>query len=127
MSKQKTQIFFSKNVAVTLASRIGKALGFSITNNLERYLGMPLLRDRVSKKTYQSTIDKIDQRLSGWATKHLSLAGRITLAQSVLQAIPIYAMQTTYLPSSVRVKIDQLCRRFIWSGAGPQRKLSLVS
>ena len=45
----------------------------------------------------------------------------------MLQVIPIYAMQTTYLPSSVRVKIDQLCRRFIWSGAGSQHKLSLVS
>ncbi|KAH9734293.1 putative ribonuclease H protein [Citrus sinensis] len=127
VSNQKTQVFFSKNVPVTLASGIGKALGFSVTNNLGRYLGMPLLHDRVSKKTYQSIIDKIDQRLSGWAAKHLSLAGRVTLAQSVLQAIPIYAMQTTYLPSSVRIKIDQLCRRFIWSGAGSQRKLSLVS
>ncbi|KAH9770764.1 putative ribonuclease H protein [Citrus sinensis] len=116
VSNQKTQVFFSKNVPVTLASGIGKALCFSITNNLGRYLGMPLLHDRVSKKTYQSIIDKIDQRLSGWAAKHLSVARRVTLAQSVLQAIPIYAMQTTYLPSSVRVKIDQLCRRFIWSG-----------
>ncbi|KAH9666870.1 reverse transcriptase domain-containing protein [Citrus sinensis] len=127
VSNQKTQVFFSKNVPVTLANGIGKALGFSVTNNLGRYLGMPLLHDRVSKKTYQSIIDKIDQRLSGWAAKQLSLAGRVTLTQSVLQAIPIYAMQTTYLPSSVRVKIDQLCRRFIWSGAGSQRKLSLVS
>ncbi|KAH9661422.1 reverse transcriptase domain-containing protein [Citrus sinensis] len=67
------------------------------------------------------------ERLSRWAAKHLSLAGTVTLAQSVLQAIPIYAMQTTYLLSSVRIKIDQLCRRFIWSGAGSQRKLSLVS
>ena len=80
VSKQKTQIFFSKNVPVTLASGIGNALGFSIINNLGRYLGMPLLHDRVSKKTYQSIIDKIDQRLSGWAAKHLSLAGRVTLA-----------------------------------------------
>ena len=75
VSKQKIQIFFSKNVPITLASGIGKALGFSVTNNLGRYLGMPLLHDWVSKKTYQSIIDKIDQRLSGWAVKHLSLAG----------------------------------------------------
>ncbi|XP_024042019.1 uncharacterized protein LOC112099143 [Citrus clementina] len=127
VSNQKTQVFFSKIVPVTLTSGIGKALGLSVTNNLGRYLGMPLLHDRVSKKTYQSIIDNIDQWLSGWAAKHLSLVGRVTLAQSVLQAILIYAMQTTYLPSSVRIKIDQLCRRFIWSGAGSQRKLSLVS
>ena len=84
VSKQKTKIFFSKNVPVTLASGIGNALGFSIINNLGRYLGMPLLHDRVSKKTYQNIIDKVDQRLSRWVAKHLSLARRITLAQSVL-------------------------------------------
>ncbi|KAH9706368.1 hypothetical protein KPL70_012184 [Citrus sinensis] len=71
VSNQKTQGFFSKIVPVTLTSGIGKALGFSVTNNLGRYLGMPLLHDRVSKKR------------------------RVTLAQSVLQAILIYAMQTT--------------------------------
>ena len=127
VSKQKTQIFFSKNVPVTLASGICKALAFSITNNLGRYLSMPLLHDRVPKKTYQSIIDKIDQRLSGRAAKHLSLAWRVTLAQSMLQAILIYALQTTHLPTSAKVKIGQLFRRFIWSGAGSQRKLSLVN
>ena len=59
VSNQKTQGFFSKIVPVTLTSGIGKALGFSVTNNLGRYLGMPLLHDRVSKKRIKVLLTKL--------------------------------------------------------------------
>ena len=49
------------------------------------------------------------------------------MAQSVLQAIPVYAMQTTNLLRSIKMKIDQLCRRFIWSGSAKHKKMSLVN
>ena len=83
-------------------------------DNLGKYLGVPLLYNQISKQTYQNIIEKVDQRLSGWNASHLSLAGRITLAQLVLQAIPVYAMQTINLPRSIKLKIDKLCRHFIW-------------
>lgn len=82
----KAKVFFSKNIMEMERIRIGSMLGFIITQDLGKYLGMPLLHSRVTKHTYQEIIDKVDRRLSGWNTSHLSLAGRITLAQSVLQA-----------------------------------------
>ncbi|CAN1122260.1 hypothetical protein LINPERHAP2_LOCUS1265 [Linum perenne] len=42
----------------------------------------------------------MDKKLSSWKAKSLSLAGRVTLAQSVLSAIPAYAMQTSLLPNT---------------------------
>ena len=57
----------------------------------------------------------------------MSLAGCITLAQSILQAIHVYAMKTINLPRSIKLKIDQLCRHFIWSGSVEHQKMSLVS
>ncbi|XP_024043219.1 uncharacterized protein LOC112099922 [Citrus clementina] len=98
----------------------------SVTGTLGKYLGIPLCHNRMSRQTYQSIIDKVDQRLSGWNASHLILVGRITLAQSVLQAIHVYAMQTTNLPRSIKMKIDQLCRRFIWSGSAEHQKMSLL-
>ncbi|KAH9722591.1 putative ribonuclease H protein [Citrus sinensis] len=65
-------------------------------------------------------------RLTGWNAAHLSFAGRVTLAQSVIQAMPIYAMQTTLLPSSVWNRIDKSCRRFIWDGNSKTPKMSIV-
>ncbi|KAL9411534.1 hypothetical protein AB3S75_045186 [Citrus x aurantiifolia] len=87
---------------------------------------MPLLHGRITKTTYQEILDKVDQRLSGWSASHLSLAGRITLTQSVLQAVPIYAMQSTFLPASTTSKLEQMCRRFLWSGNEEHRKMSLI-
>ncbi|KAK9228923.1 hypothetical protein WN944_021880 [Citrus x changshan-huyou] len=114
------------NVASREAKLIGAALGVSITHDLGSYLGVPLLHSRVNKATYQSILDKVDMRLSGWNAAHLSFAGRVTLAQSVIQAMPIYAMQTTMLPSSVRHRIDKCCRRFIWDGKSKSHKMCMV-
>ena len=36
-------------------------------------------------------------------------------------------MQTTNLPGSIKTKLDQICRRFLWSGNDELRKMSLVS
>ena len=94
-NKSKTKVFFSKNVLSRDAQLIGDALGFSATKDLGCYLGMPLIHSRVNKATYQSILDKVDMRLTGWNAAHLSFARRVTLAQSVVQAMPIYAMQTT--------------------------------
>lgn len=105
VNQQKTTLYFSSNVSTGVARKIEKTLDFTITNNLGRYLGMPLLNSRVTKNTYQEIVDKVEKRLPAWSASHLSLAGRITLAQSVLQAIPIYAMQTTNLPISVKSKL----------------------
>lgn len=127
VNNTKTQVFFSKNVSHKEAHNIGKLLGYTKSKDLGKYLGMPLLHSRVTKKTYQDIIKKVDKRLSGWNALHLSLAGRVTLAHSVIQVVPIYAMQTSNLPSRVKNKIDHACKSFIWSGSATQRKLSLVS
>ncbi|KAK9214162.1 hypothetical protein WN944_006150 [Citrus x changshan-huyou] len=59
-----------KNVKVDEAKQIGDLFGFSTTNDLGTYLGMPLLHSKVSKHTYQSIIDKVERRLSGWNATH---------------------------------------------------------
>ena len=84
INRTKTQLFFSKNVHNDEASRIGNFLCFTITKDLEKYLGMPLLHSRVTRNTYHDIIDKAKKLLSGWNASQLSLAGRITVTQSVL-------------------------------------------
>lgn len=55
----------------------------------------------MTKATYEYIIDKVCQRLSGWAARKLSMASRITLIQSVMASIPRYAMQMSILPSTL--------------------------
>ncbi|CAN1137061.1 Putative ribonuclease H protein At1g65750 [Linum perenne] len=98
-----------------------------MTLNLGRYLGVPILHDRTSTQTYQDIIDKISKKLTGWKVKSLSLAGRVTLAQSVLAAIPAYVMQTAVIPATTCDAIDRLIRNFVWGSSDETRKVHLVS
>lgn len=66
-------------------------------------------------------------RFSGQKATSLSMADRLTLAESVLMAILAYAMQTVVLPSSLCYQINWLVRDFIWGSSSGARKTSLVS
>ncbi|CAN1177967.1 Putative ribonuclease H protein At1g65750 [Linum perenne] len=98
-----------------------------LTQNLGRYLGVPILHERVTAHTYQEILDRIDKKLTGWKVKTLSLAGRVTFAQSVLAAIPAYAMKTSVLPVNTCEEIDRRIRNFVWGTTAEERKVSLVS
>ncbi|CAN1144211.1 Putative ribonuclease H protein At1g65750 [Linum perenne] len=98
-----------------------------MTQNLGRYLGVPILHERVTNDTYQCVLDKMDQKLTGWKASSLSLAGRVTLAQSVLSAIPSYIMQTSVLPSHICSEIDKKIRNFVWGTTEETRKAHLIS
>lgn len=43
---------------------------------------------------YSYIVDGAQQRLAGWKVDKLSLAGRVALCQSVIQALPLYTMQS---------------------------------
>ncbi|KAL4346847.1 hypothetical protein GQ457_17G009160 [Hibiscus cannabinus] len=94
--------------------------------NTNFYLGVPLLHKRVTKETYRYLLDRIEQRLSGWAARTLSLAGKITLAKVVLQALPTYVMQTTFLPKGICDAMERLICRFVWGFAMNATSLALV-
>lgn len=51
-----------------------------------------LVHSRITKETYNSVIDKVQKRLAAWKSNTLSMAGRLTLLQSVTAAIPIHAI-----------------------------------
>ncbi|PNX74329.1 ribonuclease H [Trifolium pratense] len=54
----------------------------------------------------------------------LPKSGRVMLAKSLLNSIPAYYMQISWLPSSICSQIDQMTRNFIWKG--PSNKGILV-
>src|SRR2546430_2201133 len=110
----KTRVFFSKNVHASRAIDLSSQLEFTLSNDLGKYLGTPLLLRRPTKHTYNDMVEKVTKRLSGWNASTLSLAGRTTLTRAVLQAVPLYTMQTSKIPLSVCDKLDMHCRSFVW-------------
>ncbi|CAN1312873.1 Putative ribonuclease H protein At1g65750, partial [Linum perenne] len=127
VSREKSRVFFSKNVNQNLASSICSTLGMSATRNLGRYLGILVLHGRTTVDKFEYIIERIDHKLSGWKCSSLSLAGRVTLAVSVLNALPAYAMQTCFIPFTICDKIDAKIRSFVWGSQQGSRKTHLVS
>lgn len=103
----KSRVYFSKNVDPSDQVNICMQLGMESTLDLGTYLGMPTLTSRVTRDTYAHLCAKVDRRLSGWKSKYLSLAGRITLVKSTLSSIATYSMQTAKLPRHICDEIDK--------------------
>ncbi|KAJ7945157.1 Ribonuclease H [Quillaja saponaria] len=108
-------------------SEIVAACKFKVTENLGMYLGIPLHHERVTKRSFEYVVDRVSSRLSGWKADHLTLAGRITLAQSVIMTMPNYAMQTNKPPQSTCHEIEQLCINFIWGDTNTKRRMHLIN
>lgn len=89
-----------------------------MTNDLGKYLGVPILHERVNRRSFRFILDKVDQRLSNWKAKTLSFTRRLTLTKLVVQALPTYVMQSAALPKYICEEIDKKCRNFLWGGYG---------
>ncbi|PNX92520.1 ribonuclease H, partial [Trifolium pratense] len=112
----KSRALFSKGVPRRKMDKLTSLSGIRSTNALGKYLGFPMITGRVRKDDYHFILDKLNSRLASWKNKFLNKPGRVTLAKSVLNSIPTYYMQISWLPSSICSQIDQLTRNFIWKG-----------
>ncbi|KAL7218868.1 hypothetical protein ACSBR2_012022 [Camellia fascicularis] len=101
--------------------------GIPLTENLGKYLGVPLIHGRVNRGHFSTILEKMQNRLAGWKASVLSLAGRTTLIQSVSSALPAYTMQTMDVPVKVCNDIDRLNRKFLWGDTIEKRKMHLVN
>ncbi|PKI64943.1 hypothetical protein CRG98_014657 [Punica granatum] len=72
-------IHFSRNVVDPIRSAICHHCSFTPIDELGRYLGIPIVHGRVRKSHFQNVVARVWNRLSGWSTSSLSMAGRTTL------------------------------------------------
>lgn len=64
VSSGKSKRLVSKNVDEELAQQLTQLVGIGITQDLGKYLGMPLLSGRVNKKTF-FLIEKVATKTAG--------------------------------------------------------------
>lgn len=90
------------------------------------YLGMPLGAKSKSKEIWNSVIEKCEKKLARWKGQYLSLGGRVTLINSVLDAMPTYMMSLFPIPAGVTNRLDRLRRKFLWQGNKDRKGYNLV-
>lgn len=112
----KSKAFFSAGVQRRKKDKITSITSIRHTDSLDRYLGFPMLKGTVKKEHFNFLLEKLQTRLSSWKNKLLNKVGRLTLAKSVLNSIPIYYMQLQWVLAGVCNRIDKLSRDFIWKG-----------
>lgn len=125
ISINKSKLFVGPNVSSQVIRGIRRVCGIPIIEDLGKYLGVPLIHGRVTRQTYSYIINQ--QRLAGWKSQCLSIAGRTTLIQSVTAALLVYTMQMAWLPADTCEALDKINRRFLWSNKMREKGVHLVN
>ncbi|GAU48590.1 hypothetical protein TSUD_405800 [Trifolium subterraneum] len=126
VSLEKTSILFSKNTNQNVKSTLLRQTGYREVATFGKYLGIPLVGRAPRRGDFDYLVDSVKAKLSGWKATHLSFAGRVTLAKSVIQAIPVYTMMTIPIPRSILIDIHRVQRNFIWGHEADQRRMHMV-
>lgn len=66
-------------------------IGFNKGSLPFTYLGVPILKVKPKRSYLQLIADKIKYKLSTWKSSLLSIAGRVTLVKSVIQAKMVHS------------------------------------
>ncbi|XP_059306367.1 uncharacterized protein LOC132057781 [Lycium ferocissimum] len=102
-----------------LTSQNIKAVVHNVTKIPEKefhftYLGVPVYYGRRMNIHYKEMIEKIQNRLSSWTGKFLSIGERITLIKHVLQSVTIHLLSACDPPHRVLAQIHRLFAKFFF-------------
>nr|XP_033516386.1 uncharacterized protein LOC117280749 [Nicotiana tomentosiformis] len=86
------------------------------------YLGYPIFYSRRRKDFYKNSIFKVQERLSSWKGKLLSIGGRVVLISHVLKSMPIHLLSAVNPPTYVINQLHKMFARFYWSNSSNGRE-----
>nr|KYP40885.1 Retrovirus-related Pol polyprotein LINE-1 [Cajanus cajan] len=88
ISIQKSRALASKGVTSQRKEAITTVTQIRITSRIENYLGFPMFQGRIHRRDFMALIERVNSKLTGWKSALLNKAGRVTLANAVLTALP---------------------------------------
>eukprot|EP00253_Pinus_taeda_P021290 PITA_21290 len=118
---------FIFNTVDQVKAHLIRLLGFRRGELPTKYLGNILEFTSKKMKNWQGVLDKLSNKVANWAFRTLNIAGRIVLAKSVLQAVPVYPLSIMAAPLGICTRIRGIIRNFIWRGADQKKKWALAS
>ena len=110
----KSIVIFSRKVPPPRKTALASHFNMLPNSSLGRYLGIFFSTHHPSKADLAHIVQKTADRINLWESGFLSKAGRLTLIQSNLEALPSYTCASTMLPAKVAKSIDTLHRNFFW-------------
>ncbi|XP_074314389.1 uncharacterized protein LOC141649602 [Silene latifolia] len=113
VNPMKYNLYFG-GVNPTLKQLILQTTGYVEGDLPVRYLGIPLFGARLTQSMFIPMMDKIRSKISHWANKCLSYAGKIALINSVIFGIQNFWGASILLPKGIAKKIHKICKDFLW-------------
>jgi hypothetical protein len=91
-----------------------------------KYLGLPVGANPRRAATWEPLLVSLRKRLGCWGNKLVSLGGRITLLNSVLNAIPIFYLSFMKIPVGVWKQVRRIQREFLWGSRRGRKKVNWI-
>lgn len=114
ISKEKSVLFMAGNEQKKEESF--REFQFATGLFLVRYLGFLLLIKNMIVFDYFLLIEKIRKRISLWANRFFSYAGRLQLINSVIMSVINFWMVVFRFFSGCIKEIERICLSFLWFG-----------
>ncbi|XP_026422703.1 uncharacterized protein LOC113318700 isoform X1 [Papaver somniferum] len=127
VSDAKSTLLTSNNLGRSFTMSMAKALRVQVAETPGKYLGIPLQWGRVSEKTFADLLEKLSNKMVGWKSKSLNIAGRTILIKSVLDTVSNHVMSMLKFPKGLVNKIDKFRRDFLWGGDKDSRKMHNIN
>ncbi|KAA3487436.1 reverse transcriptase [Gossypium australe] len=110
----KSLIYFGANVGGEVKEDITRLLEVRVASSPEKYLGLPMMVGRRKTWALASFVGRFRKHVEGWSLRYLSMGGKEVFIKSVLQATPIYAMQSFLFPKCLCRKLESIMNSFWW-------------
>lgn len=82
--------------------------------SLGKYLGCPVITERVTNETFGEVVANSQNQLSKWKANSLSQAGRTILIQANFSSKASFQMQSFLLPAANTCSLDKINRNFFF-------------
>ncbi|CAA7014099.1 unnamed protein product [Microthlaspi erraticum] len=123
----KSSITFAAKTNRETKEKAQEILGITTFGGQGKYLGLPEHFGRKKKDLFALIVERIVNKASSWSARFLSGAGKMTMLQSVLAAIPTYTMSCFKLPLSLCKRIQSALTRFWWDEQVGEKKMCSVA
>ncbi|KAL8496805.1 hypothetical protein ACS0TY_020472 [Phlomoides rotata] len=114
---------FSGGVPEGRGRNLADLLGVRKVGSHAIYLGIPTAVGRSREAVFRELVNRVTKKLKDWKARVLSLAGKVTLVKSVIQAIPTYLMTCFKIPKGILEKIESAIARFLWGQKGEEKRV----
>ncbi|CAN1172032.1 Putative ribonuclease H protein At1g65750 [Linum perenne] len=126
LNLQKSTVTFCKATSDHDKVTLSNLLGVQLATDDDVYLGLPSVLKRSKVESFQFLEDVVAKRLQTWKGKFLSPAGMEVLLNSVVVALPVYAMGTYIIPKTTFDRINSLMANFWWGQTDSKRKIHWI-